>query len=701
MMLIMAAGVLVVLFFLLIGLNARKIIKTGTMISIMCAICLSCITGYLITSVMTDNTGKTISIKATYTKNENSQGEDIGIKSFYIGDKALNFSNSEYEDKWLYQNNTLSWGYSKEQSIDVIVPIYTGSKIEFVKNQWAGIVEISDGESTQQIDLYSPDETTYIVSIEKGNSNEINQFYIKTVGLIALSAVIIFAVCIIIGNYFNKKRIGEKVSKAKEYISNNPYLFARMFIILISFVVMLKFAGDFSLWSDDLATIEFVSEQNTLSQNIDSILEDATHNPPLYYILAFFWLRIMPYGTVFIKLLNIILVCAGGFLLGTLAKKIRGDRAAFIVTILSISSYFVVSQAAYTFRSYGLVYPLVVLLLMAYYNRISKPDEKKAYLLYGIVAALLLYTHYTSIIVLGLMGVCDCFLFARKKIKFNFIISYIGAGIAFMPLLLYKIGAMVSEHASYWPEVPDFNSLYTTYTGLLNGSTLLIGMFGAGICLNLILIANKKFREELKYSFADVVTIVNAAVISVGTVAFVYVYSAFINPNGSIYVIRYFTIIAPAVLLVTGVTISEILENLAQKSRKYICRGTFIILSAALFTSNMEYCVRSLGNFPGTINSPYEQAIDWIYRRADAHDDSTLVMMTGYTGGLYYYGTHHFQRENLNFGTLTDDNWKSYEVIYVSPMHGEIPYELNQILQEHYEEMTKNVTLNVTGYRKK
>lgn len=55
--------------------------------------------------------------------------------------------------------------------------------------------------------------------------------------------------------------------------------------------------------------------------------------------------------------------------------------------------------------------------------------------------AMLLYTHYTNIIVLGLLGVCNCFLFARKTIKIDFLFSYIGADISFMPLLLYKIRA--------------------------------------------------------------------------------------------------------------------------------------------------------------------------------------------------------------------------------------------------------------------
>lgn len=700
-MTIMIAGLFVLAILLVVGMHARKFIQTSVMVAVICAICLSMIAGRVIFSSMIERYSKTVSITATQQKNENSQGEDIGIKAITVQGREIDLSDSKYEDQWLYQNDTLSWGYAAQTTIDVMVPQYSDAQIQFVSNQWAGKVEVNDGSDSQVIDLYSPIDTIQSVTIGSKNTNLFYSFAIKTMGLIALFAILIFCACLVISHHLIRRISGEFIYKLKEVVCQNPYFLARIAIICCSFVVMLYFAGDLSLWSDDLATIEFVSEQNTLTQNIESILVDATHNPPLYYFLAFFWLRLVPYGTIWIKLMNILLVCLGIFICGALAKKIRGERAAMMTTILASSSYFLISQAAYTFRSYGLLYPLSALLLYLYYKRLEHPEKKVAYVQYGIVVALLLYTHYTSIIVLGLFGVCDCWLYARKKIKISFLASYIGAGIAFMPLILYKFDAMVKDHQNYWPATPDFNALKALYTGLLNKSTLSMGMFVAGIAIFFVICFSNSIRQQTKYSWADVTTIAVAIVIIIGTIGFMYIYSAFINPQGSIFVIRYFTIIVPAVLMITGITISDLTDFLTQDCANYVKICVPIIVCAAVFAINMEQCVSDLENFPGTINTPYEQAIDWIYKRNDALNDDTLVMMTGYQGGLYYYGTHNFRRENLNFGILTQDNWRDYQIIYAAPMHGEFSDEANQILQDHYEEVTKNETLYVTAYRQK
>lgn len=699
MMIIVIAGVLILAILIVVGLYTRKLIQTNTMIAIFFAIALSIFVGNAITSVMNEQYSRTISITATKQKNENSQGADIGVKAIIVRNSPIDLSDSKFTDRWIYQNDTLSWGYTAQTTIDVKVPEYSDVQIQFVSNQWAGKVEVDDGSEVRAIDLYSPTETVQTIIVEELDANSFYTYAAKMAGLIILSTLIIFGICLVVMR--NKKINIDCIGKIKGGVCNHPYLVARIIIICCSFVVMLYFAGDFSLWSDDLATIEFVSEQNTIPQNIDSVLEDATHNPPLYYLLAFVWLRLVPYGTVWIKLLNMLLVCTGIFLCGSVAKRIRGDHAALMATILAASSYFLISQAAYTFRSYGLLFPLSALLLYCYHKRLSNQDQKSNYVHYGIVSALLLYTHYTSIIVLGLIVVCDCWLYARKKIKGSFLLSYIGAGIAFMPLIVYKLKAMVTAHQSYWPSIPDFDTLKSLYTGMLNNSKFSMGMFVAGIVIFLVLCFIKSIQKQAKYSLADVSTVVVAVVIIGGTIGFMYIYSAFINPQGSIFVIRYFTIIMPAVLVITGITISYFIDLITVNAANGAKICAIIIAFASIFAINMEQCVSSLESFPGTQNSPYEQAIDWIYKRDDALNDDTLVMMTGYQGGLYYYGTHNFQRENLNFGMLTNDNWQSYEVVYASPMHGALPEESSQILQEHYEEITRNDTLYVTGYRQK
>ena len=191
-MLIVLTGLVVIAILVLIGLNARAVIKTGTTIGVICAILLVPFSAYGILSYMNSCNGKILSITATQEKNENSQGADIGIKAISVGGSQIDLTKSQYADEWFYQNETLSWGYTNQRSIYVTIPIYDAAEIQFVSNQWAGIVEISDGESTQDIDLYTPTETIYSFYVEKGSQAEITQFVIKTAGLVAVSSILIF-----------------------------------------------------------------------------------------------------------------------------------------------------------------------------------------------------------------------------------------------------------------------------------------------------------------------------------------------------------------------------------------------------------------------------------------------------------------------------------------------------------------------------
>lgn len=76
-------------------------------------------------------------------------------------------------------------------------------------------------------------------------------------------------------------------------------------------------------------------------------------------------------------------------------------------------------------------------------------------------------------------------------------------------------------------------------------------------------------------------------------------------------------------------------------------------------------------------------------------------MMTGYQGGLYYYGTHHLQRENLNFGYLTEENWTSFNTVYASPMHAALPDNISMLLEKYYNEVGRNDNFNVVKYIRK
>lgn len=76
----------------------------------------------------------------------------------------------------------------------------------------------------------------------------------------------------------------------------------RFIVIFYAIVLMLRYAGDVSLWGDDLATIYFVEKGQDIYTILNRVYSDIGSNPPLFYLLAFLWVRIAPYGTILYKI---------------------------------------------------------------------------------------------------------------------------------------------------------------------------------------------------------------------------------------------------------------------------------------------------------------------------------------------------------------------------------------------------------------
>lgn len=458
--------------------------------------------------------------------------------------------------------------------------------------------------------------------------------------------------------------------------------------------MMWHYAGTRSLWADDLATIGYVAKGQTLQTIYQRILSDTMYNAPLFYILAFFWLRIMPYGTAYLKLFNILLCCLGVWFCGTAAQKLRGDRAAVIATIFAATSTFMVNYVAYTFRCYGLVFVLCSLLILAYLKRLNEPAKASVQVGYGILLALLLYTHYLSVLVIAALGLCDCWQFVRRKITWHFILPYVGAGLIFLPLMLFVVKSLIASHGTFWPKVPTLKSLISVTKQVFGNRDILFLLTPVTV---LLLLLWKKYPDSPQRPSAHRMMWVMA--ICLGFVITVdFVYSRYINPSGSLFVVRYFTCVLPAATVLPAVGADWILEAICSGKTGPAKDILALSLIGLCYFSMADQQINALVNLDGTAKEPYEQAIDWIYSHDDARADDTLVMMTGYPDGFYYYATHDGAREGLPFGGLTQDNWQQYKVIYASPMHGGFTEEETDLLEGHYEKIGQSKYLKVTVY---
>jgi uncharacterized membrane protein len=486
----------------------------------------------------------------------------------------------------------------------------------------------------------------------------------------------------------------QKKISVSEY--SNPYLICRLLVVGLSLAIMIKFGGRVSLWSDDLATISFVSPSIPFSEQIRQISLDAETNPPLFYILAWFWIRIVPYGTLWLKLLNILFVTLGIWFCGSMAKRIRGERAALIVTIFSGSSYFIINYAAFTFRCYGLFFMLSSLLLVSYHKRLCEPRKMRCHVAFGAVMCLMLYTHYYALIIFIAMGLHDLYLWLRKRIELRCVFSYIGAVVLFMPLVLFKLQSAIESHIEFWPARPEFKGLVTSVDLVFGDSSLQFLLFVAGITLALVLSMRANSKLE-KYATQSILMMIIWVLF---VIAVAYIYSRYVNPEGSIFVNRYFiSIVAPA-LIVASVALDWLIEALSTEKSQSTALSAVVL--TVVFIASYRGGINVVHDYPGVMRQPYEQAIDWIYSQDNALNKDTVVIMTGgYAYGKDYYGTHKYMRRNLLFGVVTEDNYRNYNTVYVSELHGLLSTATKQVLDQHYQEQYRNDTSRVIVYGKK
>ena len=550
---------------------------------------------------------------------------------------------------------------------------------------WRGKVEIRTEQGTQVIDTYAEQAGT--VSAEIGRS-ETSALIWNQIRYLAVYAVALLGLCGLAHLY------------ARGQFKMRPLTALRIGIVLAAFVVMWNYAGVLSLWVDDLATIQFVSEQNSLRENIRQIALESANNPPLFYVFAYFWLRIAPFGTAWLKFPSIVFSCLGIWFCGVAADRIRGERAAVMATLLAATSYFLVNYAAFTFRSYGLLVMLCSLLVIAYHNRLMYPEKASTHVWYGVTLALLLYTNYISVLIFAAMGLCDFCLFLKKKIKLNCILSYIGAGASFLPMLLAKLTDIVRGHENFWPSEPDLPMLFSTFKQVFSDQLFLIIMFFAvaGTTLFAFVWSKAGNERDQKTLCTDMCSILSFWVIFVFGVD--YVYSRYINPAGSIFVGRYFTCVLAPALIVTAIGADEMINAIANGREEAEIRIVAVFASLCCLIPTGLRQSDALKSFPGTVNEPYEQATNWIYKHINNLWPDSLVVMTGYRGGLYYYATQGGRRDDLNFGSLTASNWEAYDTVFTMPLHGALSAETVQMLNEHYTMVEENQSLKVTMYIK-
>jgi hypothetical protein len=237
------------------------------------------------------------------------------------------------------------------------------------------------------------------------------------------------------------------------WLVKSPFAVWGLLVILANASVKLYFLNEYELQGDEAFSV--FHAQQKLKELIDTLNGEA--NPPVYYILLHFWIKLFGIAPVSVKLLNIILSFGTAVMIVAIGKRLNNLGFA-----LFASAAFLFSNLHFEFSQEIRAFQLVMLLTVcSNYFYISYFETKKNGYLIGIGLTILAlpYAHYNAALVSIVQGVTSLF-FIRTHWKqvWKLWVIYLFAGFLFLPQYLIFREVIPSE--DFWLNLSNWDDFF-------------------------------------------------------------------------------------------------------------------------------------------------------------------------------------------------------------------------------------------------
>ena len=374
-----------------------------------------------------------------------------------------------------------------------------------------------------------------------------------------------------------------------------------------------------SFWLDEAATHVF-TQQSTgeywqLLNNLGEV------HPPLFYlvekiILPFgsseFLYRLFPalFGIVSIPLFYII------------GKKMFGSPVGLIMAALITFSPFHI-QYSQDARMYTMLLFLTAVALIFYLEAIES-DNKKYWILFGLVSALAIWTHFMAFIFIGALIIYSVFYLIKGKTNpKNLIFSIVVIGVLLSPLIFIIKGVFLNRIGSppTWGYTGDL-FIVKSIIVLFSNNPISFLFFGILFCLGSVWLF-----FEWKEKFYFIVAVLGISIVT----GFFLSYKMPIDP-------RYFIFLLP---LLYAIIASSALPFLQKVSKKTVI-AIFIVLFICVWS------VQLYGYYNTPINEDWRAASAFIKNTARPGD--IIIIMPDYN-----HIPFNFYYNNSTYGTVQID----------------------------------------------
>jgi mannosyltransferase len=248
----------------------------------------------------------------------------------------------------------------------------------------------------------------------------------------------------------------------------NKNLTAIALLVLLNIILRFYGIGSQSIWLDEGYSIN--EAQFPTSEIIRHSAE--SDNPPLYYILLHFWIKIFGDSEAGARSLSAVCGCIASVLIFIFLKKNYTFFAALFAALLITFSNIHIFYSQET-RTYELVVLLTVISI-GLFLRLLNTRKKYLYFLLILVNAALLYTHYLSLFV-PLSQLLVSLFYVKSNIRFTvfFFCTFLLTIICFIPWLHVPLNNL-PKPGKFWLNAADFGNFKGVFISFLGNKIALV-----------------------------------------------------------------------------------------------------------------------------------------------------------------------------------------------------------------------------------
>lgn len=496
------------------------------------------------------------------------------------------------------------------------------------------------------------------------------------------------------------KAAGRKAGKADPMESKKFIRILYLCIAVVMFLGMMLYSGYQEFWYDEVYQIGLVGKGLEPAGVLEEYMQLKDYTPPLFALIAYGWIRIVPFSFRYLLLIPELMTAAGVFVTALAGEKAGGEKMGLFAEIFASLSPVLILSGGYEFRSYALYFMSVAFVLYFLIVRIQEGGKRNT-ICFTISLIVLLYSHYYGSVIFGVLFAFELFFVIRKKQKIRMILPYFLSGLSFLPWLVLVFVNKTRSITEFWIQPPGLESLFELVDFLFSENPLFIAIFCLGLARCMVQVVYLVRQKRFQYSIHAAEVYVPGVLL--GVTAAMFFYGAVINPAGGIFFKRYFLGLLPCCFILMGKGVAWLWEEpgrpLYRRRQSVAIFSLFAFLFIFLQNGNafMEEIMREQ-------KLSYTTSVKLLSRKEDIQAPDTVVVTSDNShvrAGIEMYFQELFHKSGVHVISQHDEGAlgkiSTYKKIYF--FHGKQPVtgETEKFLSR-YEKTGENRKKRITTY---